>query len=89
MLLPAKNKHSLRRNLPRPEEFSKALYVLDIGQNDVSAGIRSMTKEQFIKEVPDIIKQFGIAVKVSKSSIYYKCLFIFFLFFNMNWKNVA
>ncbi|PON46445.1 Lipase [Trema orientale] len=56
-------KKSHRRNLPRPEDFSKALYTLDIGQNDIAAGFRSMTPEQFKKEIPDIINQFAEAVK--------------------------
>ncbi|KAF4385862.1 hypothetical protein F8388_010418, partial [Cannabis sativa] len=59
------NKSSHRRNLPRPEEFSKALYTFDIGQNDIAAGFRSMTVEQFKLQIPDIINQFGEAVKVS------------------------
>ncbi|XP_060958100.1 GDSL esterase/lipase At5g14450 isoform X2 [Cannabis sativa] len=57
------NKSSHRRNLPRPEEFSKALYTFDIGQNDIAAGFRSMTVEQFKLQIPDIINQFGEAVK--------------------------
>ncbi|KAF5479701.1 hypothetical protein F2P56_000500, partial [Juglans regia] len=58
-------KDSQRRNLPRPEDFSKALYTFDIGQNDIAAGFRTMSNEQFKAVIPDIIGQFAAAVQVS------------------------
>lgn len=63
----AAKKSSIRRNLPRPEDFSKALYVFDIGQNDLAAGFRTMNIEKFKAEIPDIINQFATAVQVSNS----------------------
>lgn len=61
----AAKKESQRINLPRPEDFSKALYTFDIGQNDIAAGFRTMSNEQFKAVIPDIIGQFAAAVQVS------------------------
>ncbi|KAM4124777.1 hypothetical protein ACB094_01G256900 [Castanea mollissima] len=52
-----------RRNLPRPEDFSKALYTFDIGQNDIAAGFRTMSDKQFQAVIPDIIEQLATAVQ--------------------------
>uniref|UniRef100_A0A2N9FU00 Uncharacterized protein n=1 Tax=Fagus sylvatica TaxID=28930 RepID=A0A2N9FU00_FAGSY len=52
-----------RRNLPRPEDFSKALYTIDIGQNDIAAGFRTMSNEQFEAVIPEIIDQLAAAVQ--------------------------
>lgn len=49
--------------LPRPEDFSKALYTLDIGQNDLHAGIKSMTEKQMLESIPSIIIHFAHAVE--------------------------
>lgn len=57
---------SIRSSLPVPEEFSKALFTIDIGQNDLSAGFRKMTNDQFQKAIPDIINEFATAVEVSQ-----------------------
>lgn len=56
---------SQRSNLPIPEDFSKALYTIDIGQNDLVAGFRNMNDEQFQAEIPDIVNKFSAAVQVS------------------------
>ncbi|KAK9277520.1 hypothetical protein L1049_007064 [Liquidambar formosana] len=50
-------------SLPRPEDFSKALYMLDIGQNDLHAGFRSMTEEQVQASIPNITNPFALAVE--------------------------
>ncbi|XP_050208000.1 GDSL esterase/lipase At5g14450-like [Mercurialis annua] len=50
-------------SLPRPEDFSKALYTLDIGQNDLHAGLKSMTEKQILGSIPYIIDQFAQAVE--------------------------
>ncbi|KAK6922293.1 GDSL lipase/esterase [Dillenia turbinata] len=52
-----------KSNLPRPEEFSKALYTIDIGQNDLDAGFRSMTEKQIQKSIPKIISQLGHGIE--------------------------
>ncbi|XVF43889.1 hypothetical protein PTKIN_Ptkin02bG0077000 [Pterospermum kingtungense] len=49
--------------LPRAEEFSKALYVLDIGQNDLSYGLGTTTEEQVKESIPNIISQFAKAIE--------------------------
>lgn len=56
---------SQRSNLPIPEDFSKALYTIDIGQNDLVEGFRNMNDEQFQAEIPDIVNKFSAAVQVS------------------------
>ncbi|KAA8529647.1 hypothetical protein F0562_034253 [Nyssa sinensis] len=50
-------------NLPRPEDFSKALYTMDTGQNDLHAGLASMTEKQVQTSIPNIIDQFALAVE--------------------------
>lgn len=55
--------NSIRSTLPIPEEFSKALFTIDIGQNDLSAGFRKMTNDQFRMAIPDIINEFAIAIE--------------------------
>jgi len=54
-----------RSKLPVPEEFSKALYTFDIGQNDLSVGFRKMNFDQIRESMPDIVNQLANAVKVS------------------------
>ncbi|KAH7532435.1 hypothetical protein FEM48_Zijuj04G0019500 [Ziziphus jujuba var. spinosa] len=56
-------KPSDRINLPRPEEFSKALYTFDIGQNDLSVGFRKLSLDQLRAALPDIINQLASAVQ--------------------------
>lgn len=50
--------------LPRPEEFAKALYTFDIGQNDLYTGFRKMSFDQIRASLPDIINQLASAVQV-------------------------
>ncbi|KMT10487.1 hypothetical protein BVRB_5g116110 [Beta vulgaris subsp. vulgaris] len=52
-----------RSLLPRPEDFSKALYTFDIGQNDLSVAFRTMNDEQLRATIPNIISQFSTAVQ--------------------------
>ena len=63
----AAKKNSHRRNLPRPQDFSDALYTFDIGQNDIAAGIQKSSSENFGAVLPDIIDQLASAVKVSQT----------------------
>lgn len=55
-------------NLPRPEDFSKALYTMDIGQNDLAYGFQHTTEEQVRASIPDILNQFSQAVHVSNNT---------------------
>ncbi|KAK4754779.1 hypothetical protein SAY87_008536 [Trapa incisa] len=48
--------------LPRPQDFSEALYTLDIGQNDLSYGFQYTTQKQVRASIPDILTQFSHAV---------------------------
>lgn len=58
----AKNSH-IKSGLPRPEDFSKALFTMDTGQNDLHAGITSMREEEVQKHIPNIINEFSLAIK--------------------------
>ncbi|GMJ13235.1 hypothetical protein like AT5G14450 [Hibiscus trionum] len=49
--------------LPRPEEFSKALYILDCGQNDLCYGLATTTEEHVKASIPDIISQLAMAIE--------------------------
>ncbi|XP_022865027.1 GDSL esterase/lipase At5g14450-like [Olea europaea var. sylvestris] len=48
--------------LPRPREFSRALYTFDIGQNDLAAGFGKLSAVQLKAAIPDIVNQFAMAV---------------------------
>ncbi|XP_043691995.1 GDSL esterase/lipase At5g14450-like isoform X2 [Telopea speciosissima] len=52
-----------KNNLPRPEDFSKALYTFDIGQNDLSYGFQHTSEDQVRASVPDILDQFSSAIQ--------------------------
>ncbi len=57
-----------KSNLPRPADFSRAIYTFDIGQNDLAYGFQHTTEEQVRKSIPDILNQFAEAVHVTKKS---------------------
>jgi len=61
-----------RSRLPVPEEFAKALYTFDIGQNDLSVGFRKMNFDQIRESMPDILNQLANAVKVSSPLVHLK-----------------
>ncbi|KAM7267766.1 hypothetical protein ACFE04_009932 [Oxalis oulophora] len=50
-------------NLPRPEDFANALYIFDIGQNDIAAGFRKTNYERFDGSVYDIANQISASVR--------------------------
>lgn len=54
-----------RSELPRPRDFSRALYTFDIGQNDLVTGFRKLTMPQLRAAIPNIIDQFAAALIVS------------------------
>ncbi|OMO59316.1 Lipase, GDSL [Corchorus capsularis] len=56
-------KYSCKNHLPRPKDFPEALYVIDIGQNDIAYGLRSVTDAQLLASLPYIISQFAIQVQ--------------------------
>ncbi|GAB4831799.1 hypothetical protein Ancab_005812 [Ancistrocladus abbreviatus] len=45
-----------RIKLPRPKDFSKALYTMDVGQNDIYYRLTTMGVEQALASVPDLAK---------------------------------
>ncbi|KAE8730180.1 GDSL esterase/lipase [Hibiscus syriacus] len=49
--------------LPKPEEFSKALYMLDIGQNDLTYAVLTTSVEQVKASIPNLINQFSAAIE--------------------------
>ncbi|CAA3027528.1 GDSL esterase lipase At5g14450-like [Olea europaea subsp. europaea] len=49
--------------LPKPEDFSKALFTLDIGQNDIAAAIRKKSIEFQQVTVPNIVSQFTAQIR--------------------------
>ncbi|XP_028771176.1 GDSL esterase/lipase At5g14450-like [Neltuma alba] len=49
--------------LPRPDEFSKALYTFDIGQNDLGYGFQHDSDEQVRSSIPNILQTFYRAVQ--------------------------
>lgn len=51
--------------LPRKEYFSQALYTFDIGQNDLTTGLKlNMTTDQIKAYIPDVLDQLSNAIRV-------------------------
>lgn len=64
-LLVSQGENSIKSHLPKPEDFTKALHTLDIGQNNITAGfIKSMSDDRVLASIPDILNQFDQAVQV-------------------------
>ncbi|KAJ7945453.1 GDSL esterase/lipase [Quillaja saponaria] len=53
----------IKRNLPRPKDFSQALYTLDCGQNDLHYALISMTMEKIQAYIPNVINQLALAIE--------------------------
>ncbi|XP_059639802.1 GDSL esterase/lipase At3g27950 [Cornus florida] len=51
-----------KSSLPRPQDFSKALYTFDIGQNDLAYGFQHTNEELVLASIPDILDKFSQAV---------------------------
>ncbi|XP_062106845.1 GDSL esterase/lipase At3g27950 [Humulus lupulus] len=49
--------------LPRAEDFSKALYTFDIGQNDLAIGFQYSSEKQVQASIPDILGQLSQAIQ--------------------------
>ncbi|PON64264.1 Lipase [Parasponia andersonii] len=56
-------KSEIKGSLPRPEDFSEALYTLDIGQNDLYDALRLMTLEQVQASISNITQKLASAVE--------------------------
>lgn len=47
------------------EDFRRALYVIDIGQNDLADGFKkNLSYAEVIKTIPSVLKEIEIAMKV-------------------------
>ena len=56
-----------KKLLPRSEVFSEALYTIDIGQNDLTAGyFLNMSVSEVKAYVPDVLGQFKKIVEVNE-----------------------
>ncbi|XP_031480990.1 GDSL esterase/lipase At5g14450-like isoform X2 [Nymphaea colorata] len=49
--------------LPRMDDFTNALYTIDIGQNDLAAAFSSMTNDQVRDTIPDILAGLSLVVE--------------------------
>ncbi|KAG7558810.1 GDSL lipase/esterase [Arabidopsis thaliana x Arabidopsis arenosa] len=53
-----------KKLLPKKEYFSQALYIFDIGQNDLTSGLKlNMTTDQIKAYIPDVLDQFSNAIR--------------------------
>jgi len=64
-LLDAQGKNSFKGHFPRPEDFAKAIYTFDIGQNDIAAAINKVDTEDSHAVISDIVDYFENQVQVS------------------------
>ncbi|KAH7570373.1 hypothetical protein JRO89_XS05G0094400 [Xanthoceras sorbifolium] len=53
----------IKSTFPRMEDFSKALYTLDSGQNDLHFWLTTIGEEQAKASIPSIINQFAMAIE--------------------------
>ncbi|KAM7267719.1 hypothetical protein ACFE04_009885 [Oxalis oulophora] len=61
-LSPNRQTPPFQSTLPKPGDFSKALYTLDIGQNDLGYGFQHTTAEKTRESIPDILRHYSLAV---------------------------
>ncbi|XP_055829186.1 GDSL esterase/lipase At3g27950-like [Solanum dulcamara] len=54
---------SSKVSIPKPEDFSKALYTFDIGQNDLSYGFQHSHEAQVRASIPLILNNFTQAIQ--------------------------
>lgn len=59
-----------KSKLPRPKDFSKALYTIDIGQNDLGYGFQHTTPEKVVASIPDILGQLSEAIHVRSKNYF-------------------
>ncbi|KAI3843068.1 hypothetical protein MKX03_018323 [Papaver bracteatum] len=52
-----------KADLPKPEDFSKALYTFDIGQNDLAFGLGNSSESETLASIPNILDLFSTAVQ--------------------------
>ncbi|PIA28871.1 hypothetical protein AQUCO_06600060v1 [Aquilegia coerulea] len=54
---------SERGHLPNPDDYSKALYTIDIGQNDLSSGFDKMSDKELRASIPSMIDIVSLAIQ--------------------------
>lgn len=63
--------------LPKETDFSGALYVFDIGQNDLTSGYKlNMTTEQVKAYVPDLLRQLSNTIKARNITRKFSCFYL-------------
>ncbi|XP_011626249.2 GDSL esterase/lipase At5g14450 [Amborella trichopoda] len=55
--------NAVKGNVPAPEDFSKAFYTFDIGQNDLGAGFRATSDDQVRASIPNILAGLSQAIQ--------------------------
>ena len=60
----AEGRNSFREHFPRLEDFAKAIYIFDIGQNDIVAAIDRVGQEDFHAVISDIVDYFENQLQV-------------------------
>jgi len=67
----AANKSSYIRHFPRPEDFAKAIFILDIGQNDIADVISKVGKEDSHALISNIVEYFSKQIQVSNTCYFF------------------
>ena len=60
----AEGRNSFREHFPRLEDFAKAIYIFDIGQNDIVAAINRVGQEDSHAVISDIVDYFENQIQV-------------------------
>ncbi|KAK7339455.1 hypothetical protein VNO77_20125 [Canavalia gladiata] len=58
-----RTEQSFKSSIPRPDEFSRAVYTFDIGQNDLAYGFQHTSEEKVQESIPNILGQFSGGVQ--------------------------
>jgi hypothetical protein len=66
----AANGSSYRKHFPKPEDFAKAIYTFDIGQNDIVDILSMVRKEDFHALISNIVEVFSTQVQVSDRVVF-------------------
>lgn len=67
-----------KSKLPKSMDFSKALYTIDIGQNDLSIGFTNSDLQSVRASIPDILSQFSQGVQVNSQLSFLSFLTFYF-----------
>lgn len=61
--------------IPLEDYFTKGLYMLDIGQNDLATAFYSKTLDQILASIPRILAEFETGIKVRLGTLAYRISF--------------